>query len=364
MTSRKITIGMVVSAVFVLILVGGTVVSFRVNVPAALRDAPQDRTETQSVVPNRKFKVLHVMSFHTPWEWTESQFNGFKDSLSSLNVEYKIYEMDGKRRSSPEWLEQAGREAMQLIEEWKPDLVFTSDDAAQKYVTVPCLGREIPFVFCGVNANPEDYGYTRADNVAGVLEREHFVESLRLLKQIVPSVRKVAIITDTAPMWKRVIDRMKQSHDDLGEVEIVRYDVIESFEEYQRVVKGYEGKVDAIGFLGIFEFKGNDGKNVPYQTVCRWTAGNSNLPDFSYWVDRVDYGTLCAVTVSGFSQGQEAGKFALEILVNGQAPSSLPMAPTVKGEPVISLARARRLGLIPSSDILLTARVISKFQWE
>jgi ABC-type uncharacterized transport system substrate-binding protein len=116
--------------------------------------------------------------------------------------------------------------------------------------------------------------------------------------------------------------------------------------------------------LGISEFKDADDNNVPYQEVCRWTAENSKLPDFSFWVDRVDYGTLCAVTVSGYAQGQEAGKIARGILLDGRSPSSFPMLPTVRGEPIINLARARQFGLTPSSDVLLTAKVFTKYKWE
>ncbi len=351
------------------VLIGIVAVTFMVvrsetATPARTTAAPKPRPATSPPPAQRRtFKVLHIMSYHTPWEWTESQFKGFKEALRDLDVEYKVYEMDAKRRSSPEWLNQAGLEARKLIDEWKPDLVFTDDDAVQQYVTVHYLNSDTPFVFCAVNADPKDYGFDSAKNVAGVLEREHFAQSVRLLKQIVPTVSKMAVVSDNAGMWQRVINRMKASEEELGDVQVVSYDILDTFEDYKRVVKDYEGKVDALCFLGIFELKGPDGKNVPYQDVCRWTAENSHLPDISFWVDRVDYGTLCAVTVSGLSQGQEAGKIAREILLNGREPSSFPMLPTVKGEPVINLARARQLGPVPSSEVLLTARVFTGYKW-
>jgi hypothetical protein len=87
------------------------------------------------------------------------------------------------------------------------------------------------------------------------------------------------------------------------------------------------------------------GKNVPDADVLQWTAENSRLPDFRFWRDRPDHGTLCAVTVSGYAQGFAAGKLVRGILVEGKSPASYAMEPTVKGEPVISLARAKRLGI-------------------
>lgn len=361
-TVTKATIGI---AVVSLLASGVVLVRSSIGLPAVSSAAPrQDRAaDIGRPIPKARLKVLHVMSFHSPWEWTDSQFSGFKEALRDLDVDYKVYELDAKRRSSPEWLNQAGAEARRLIDEWKPDLVFADDDPAQTYVVTRYLNSSIPFVVCGVNADPQDYGYTAASNVSGVLEREHFVQSVRLLKQIVPAVHRIAIISDNAPMWQRVINRMKASESELGDVQVVGYDSVDTFKEYKELVKGYEGKVDALGFLGIFEFKGADGKNVPYQEVCRWTAENSNLPDFSFWVDRVDYGTLCAVTVSGLSQGQEAGKIARGILVDGRQASSFPMLPTSRGEPVLNLARATKLGLTPNSDVLLTTRVFTKYAW-
>ena len=98
--------------------------------------------------------------------------------------------------------------------------------------------------------------------------------------------------------------------------------------------------------------------------MLRWTADNSKLPDFSFWKDRISYGTLCTMTVSGYEQGQAAGRLARSILVEGKSPSSFPMVPTVKGEPVVSLARAKRIGILIKTRILLTAEVVQKFAWE
>jgi ABC-type uncharacterized transport system substrate-binding protein len=50
--------------------------------------------------------------------------------------------------------------------------------------------------------------------------------------------------------------------------------------------------------------------------------------------------------------------------VEGKSPSSYPVEPTVKGEPVINLARANKLGIKIKSSILLTADVVEEFEWE
>jgi hypothetical protein len=54
---------------------------------------------------------------------------------------------------------------------------------------------------------------------------------------------------------------------------------------------------------------------------------------------------------------------ARSILVDGVAPSEIPMAATVKGEPMVSIARAKDLGLKVPSSLLLNARVVTKYRW-
>jgi len=311
----------------------------------------------------KAYKILHIMSYHTPWRWTEWQLEGFKEGLG-VAAEYKVFEMDTKRNSSKEWAEGKGREAQALIDSWKPDLVYTTDDDAQEYVARHYVNTRLPIVFSGVNKHPRTYGFEGSRNVTGVVEHEHFVESVRLLQAVAPGVKRIAAVFDDAPMWGPVVERMRARNGELPGVEIVAWDTIRTYADYQRRIKEYPGKADAIALIGIFNLKDANGKNVPYQDVLKWTAENSRLPDFGYWVDRVHYGTLAAVTVSEREQGLAAGRLARAILVGGKRPSELPMQPTLKGTPVINLARANALGIKVKSGLLLSAEVIEKFEWE
>jgi ABC-type uncharacterized transport system substrate-binding protein len=312
----------------------------------------------------RKYRILHIMSYHSPWRWTDGQLHGFKFGMGGVAAEYRVFQMDTKRRSSPGEKEQAGREARKIIDSWKPDLVYVTDDDAQQYVTRYYVNKGIPFVFSGVNRAPSDYGFDGAANVTGVLETEHFVESVRLLKAIVPKVRRIAVLFDTDPMWTPIIARMRAGSRQFPDIDFVGWDRIVSFTAYRKKIRALQSRADAVALIGIFNFKDPSGKNVPYQDVLKWTAENSRLPDFSLWIDRVHYGTLCAVNVSEAEQGIAAGRIARAILVEGASPGSIPQKPTVKGVPVISIARAKKLGLKVKSGVLLSSEVVTDFQWE
>lgn len=322
------------------------------------------QSPTPTATPERAFRILHVMSYHTPWRWTDWQLAGFKEGLGDVPAEFQVFSLDTKRFSAPAEMEARGREARAIVERWKPDLIYTTDDDAQELVTRHYLNTPIKQVFSGVNKAPTVYGFDKADNVSGVVEHEHFAQSLRLLKKVVPDLKRLVVVLDDAPMWEPVVARIKAGMAEVPDVTIVAWDTIRTFEEYKARIKAYPEMADGIALIGIFNFKDARGKNVPYQDVLRWTAENSTLPDLGFWVDRVHHGTLVAVTVSEREQGLAAGRIARAILRDGKSPASLPMLPTTKGLPVISLARAKKLGLTIRSEQLLSSEVITRFEWD
>ena len=303
-------------------------------------------------------RILHIMSYHTPWKWTDDQFDGFQAALKGIHADYKIIQMDTKRHSREDWKRQISQEAKDVIQSWRPDLVFTGDDNAQRYVAADFVNSGIPFVFCAVNADPSEYGFVGSSNVTGVLERMHYTATLRLLKQLCPQVKKAVVLTDNGKMWPGMIERMKKQVASFPDIRIVRYETLDTFEQFKQTVLNCQDEVDALGLLGVFEFRDADNNNVPMEKVLLWLRDNNRLPDFSFWKDRVNKGTLCAVGVSGYAQGYEAGLLARQILLENRSPSSLPMKSTETGIALINLETARRLGIRPDAQTLLTADVV------
>lgn len=317
-----------------------------------------------SPFPARARRIVHVMSFDSPWRWTDGQLNGFKEGLGPLPVDFRIFQMDVKRYSSPEAKAERGRLARQLIDDWKPDLVYTSDDDALEHVTRHYLNQPLPFVFSGANKTLREHGLEGAINVTGVLEQEHFVESVKLLQSLVPGVRRLVAIGDKGAQWPPVIARMQAAMLRLPGINLVAVDQVATFDEFRKRVESYPEMADAVVYLGIFALAGPNGANLPYQEVQKWVCEHSRLPDISFWVDRVYYGVLASMTISEREQGRAAGRLARAILAEGKFPSALPIQPTLHGHPAINLARARLLGIKVRSSLLLSSEVVPYFQWE
>ena len=51
-------------------------------------------------------------------------------------------------------------------------------------------------------------------------------------------------------------------------------------------------------------------------------------------------------------------------LARAKLTASIQMKASIKGEPVVSLARAKKLGIKVKTSILLSAEVMQKFAWE
>jgi ABC-type uncharacterized transport system substrate-binding protein len=313
--------------------------------------------------PARAYKVLHVMSYRSDWQWNKDQLRGFTEGLAVPGTEIQVVELDAKRNDSVA-LAASARQADERVSRWKPDLIYTNDDIAQSAFAVRHLDTATPIVFSGVNEEPATYGFDRARNVTGVLEREHFRGTLNLLRELRPMARlRLAIVVDDDPTWVGVTARIRAELATRTDVQVLHWLQPRTLAEYQTRMTELQTQVDAVGLLGVFRFRLSGGGFADYEQVLRWTAEHSRLPDFSFWDTRVERGTLCAVTVDGVEQGRLAGQLARRILVDGEAPHRLPPQPSTRGRPMVSLARARALGLEVRADVLLNTVVLPRYAW-
>lgn len=317
-----------------------------------------------AVAANKPLRILHVMSYHQGWVWNVDQLQGFKDGMGDLDVEYKVVELDTKRASAPAAIAAKVEQAEAIIKNWQPDLLYTNDDNAQKYVAQNHVGTALPIVFSGVNRDPSEYNFLGAKNVTGVMEYEHVVPSINLLRSITKDVKRIAVIIDSDPTWKGVVARIRAELEHVPDIEVTDWILIRTLDEYKETIEVLQKRVDAIALLGIFNIKDESGEDVDYETILKWTAENSQLPDFSFWESRVDRGTLSAVAVSGYEQGYLAGEMARQILHDKVSPSAISVRPSDKGQPMLSLARAKDLGLEIDVQTLLDNTVKKRYVWD
>ena len=309
-------------------------------------------------------RILHVMSYHSGWVWNRDQLQGFKSALADQEIEYQIIELDTKRDNDEGRILKKINDAKNIISKWRPHLIYTNDDNAQQYLAKDYVNSDIPIVFSGVNRDPSEYGFIGSSNITGVIEQEHFKATLNLLNRLSPNIKKIAIVVDSDPTWKGVMSRIRNQLRDLPQITVIDWALIQTYSDYKEKILSYQGSVDAIALLGVFNFVNDNQQNENFESVLKWTQQNSTVPDFAFWQSRVELGTLCAVAVSGEELGFLAGDMARQILVDKVPPQQIPITSSKIGIPIVNMARARKLGLKVDTDILLSSKIITDFSWD
>jgi len=300
-------------------------------------------------------KVLVVHSYHKEYEWVAQITRGIKRSFEKSCVQLEQFYMDTKQRSDLNWKIEAGEAAHDVVRRWKPDVIIAVDDNAQEYFAKKLAGLDWPdVVFCGVNASPENYGYP-ANNVTGILERPNFVATLRMLKDILPSVRRIAVISDNSPTSAGAMEYMKNENVD---VEAVCWKTPDTFEEWKNAVLEVQDTADAIVTYMYHTVRADDAvRNMTPRDVMEWTVENSKIPVVGFFVFSIDDGALCGAVESGTEHGWEAGKIALEIL-KGKSAGDFPVQTAKRTQAMLNLEAARRLGITVGDQVLENTDII------
>jgi ABC-type uncharacterized transport system substrate-binding protein len=133
-------------------------------------------------------KCLYVSSYHKGYEWNDGIERGLEKGLQG-KCELSRFYMDTNRNTSPEFARRKAREARQLIEQMRPDVVIACDDPASLYLIMPHFrNAAVPFVFCGVNWTVKDYGYPYS-NVTGMIEIAPIKSLVKEIRGLLPTVR-------------------------------------------------------------------------------------------------------------------------------------------------------------------------------
>jgi ABC-type uncharacterized transport system substrate-binding protein len=299
-------------------------------------------------------KVLCVFSYHPEYSWVAEETRGVEEVFEGEAISVEKFYMDTKRRTDPEWKEKVASDAMKRIEESKPDLVMVFDDNACEFVARPYAGKDLPFVFCGMNREPEQYGFP-APNITGVVEREFFEQSVALLKQLAPHVKRIGILSDDSPTSQGPASRIREG---TLPVEVSEVYATNDFGAWKSKVKEFQTSVDAIGLFGYHTLKeGRGGQHVPSVDVLKWTLKSSHLPEFAILDFTVRDGALCGIAQSGYNQGKTAAGLAIKIL-SGVSPSDIPIETPRKGLPILNQARAEKLHITIPRQVTEEAEIV------
>ena len=302
-------------------------------------------------------KLLVVHSYHLGYAWVDAINQGLDSSLEGCGATIENFYMDTKRNTSEEWKTEVTGLVKQKLADFEPDVVITVDDAAQALFAKDYAGQDgaPQFVFCGVNAEPEEYGYPAA-NVTGILERFPVGQSSDFLLSLIDNINTMAIIADDGITSTTSLDYIRTL--DLP-VQVVSYDQPSTFDEWKSAVILAQSSADAIAIIMYHTVKSeSDGMSMDPQEVMAWTIANITKPTIGVLAFAVEDGVFCGMVESGEEHGQEAGAIAKQMLLEGKTAEDFPMKTAEKYTSMLNLNTAEALGISIPNDILETIDVL------
>lgn len=264
-------------------------------------------------------RCLLVMSYHQGYEWNDGIERGATSVLEN-KCETKLFYMDTKRNKTRAFAEKKALEARALIESFKPDVVIASDDNASLYLVKPYYkDADLPFVFCGLNWTTEPYGYPYR-NATGMVEVSPVRPLIGVIKQTVKEPRDGTFLVEDTYTAHKNFDRIKQIYADNGLH--LKGIFVKTMKEWEQQYKDAQ-KSD---FLVLGGNAGIDDWNThrAYQIVFNHTH--------IFSVTAIDWMTSFAM-VSMTKIPEEQGEWAADValaIINGAAPSSIPIVPNRK----------------------------------
>jgi len=211
-------------------------------------------------------------------------------------------------------------------------------------------------LFCGVNAEPEKYGYPAA-NVSGILERINIYESLTFVQQLAPSIQTFGYMAKDSETGQANLRQFQAQADGLP-AKFTGFKLPQTLEETLTAAEELKGTCDALfveTFQGILDAQGNAHTDTDVLPLITKIFGK---PTISPFADNVKYGVLCAVVRTGQEQGRTSAEMLQKVLA-GTPLADLPITQNQFGRRIINVDTMKALGIKPNPKTIRSAELVT-----
>ncbi|AVR97180.1 ABC transporter substrate-binding protein [Pseudoduganella armeniaca] len=288
--------------------------------------------------------ILH--SYDTGYAWVRDINVGINRVLKQPYL-YRTqwYYMDTKRHPFEEHNLRAGSAARHAIDRVRPDILIAIDDDAQRFAARYYIGDpHMKIVFAGVNGTARDYGYDRARNVTGILERlplDALLEALASARAGPAGVplRRVAVLGERSVSVSG--DMAQIARYDWHPLTIDTIVQVATWPEWQHSVLSLGARNDALllaGYRGLARSP-HDRTLVPPAEVAAWTEAHSPVPVIALNAFHIEDGGMLAIGTSPYELGEVAARLALDLALEQVPVASRPI--TESHQFIVSMSGAR-----------------------
>ncbi|MBF0338681.1 MAG: hypothetical protein HQL05_12730 [Nitrospirae bacterium] len=288
-----------------------------------------------------KPRLLILHSYDTNYSWVRDVNTGINRVIKNKSHYFvRWHYLDTKRHPWPAYKANAGLIARKMIDKWQPDVIIASDDDAQAYVTKHYINDpKIKIVFTGVNNDLKTYGFDKANNVTGVLERlplTALTDGLLTFthrhsnRDVNRNPLKVFFVGDKSETV--VGDERWFRNFNWSPIVVVGTKLVDSLPDWQKAVREASRSADYIitsNYRKVSRTPGSSELVTPKELITA-TVKESTIPVIGTNAFFAEDGGMLAIATSPFEQGEVAAKMAVEILDNKKIPKDIPVVNSSK----------------------------------
>jgi PAS domain S-box-containing protein len=275
---------------------------------------------------NAPKSILILHSYHPTLSWTDSVAKGMQDALTVMkdSVQTHVEYMDMRRNIGPEYRRKMQDLLFDKLAHKRFDLVLLSDNDALDFLLGhrARMAPEAPVIFCGIN-NFIESTVAGNKNITGVAEEVSLHETLDAALKLHPGTKEIVVIGRTAFPADRAnrdafVSLLRTKKYD---VEYTFWDDFTANRLRSSLPSLQKGSVVFINGLTSDE----TGRQWLYDETTRLIRESSKVPLYSLWDVYLGHGIVGGKLVSGYLQGNLAGKLAVRVL-SGDDPNKIPVA--------------------------------------
>ncbi len=270
-----------------------------------------------------KPRIMILQSYSPDFAWSKDIDVGIDRILKGKPVLIRRYYLDTKRNPERDYMVRAGAAAIFNIRKWKPDVLIAVDDDAQEYVAKYFINEpNMSIVFNGVNGTAEQYGYDKAENVTGVLERVPFQAVQEVFEDINPKGHFIHICdnSDTSRYIQEELETFNWSP-----LNLIATKRCPTFADWQKVVIKANQEADFLLITHYHTIKDAMGNTMKPKDVIDWTRAHTTIPLIGCWDFFVADGGALSISVSPYEQGELSAKMAIDIIEHHRRAKDIPI---------------------------------------
>lgn len=284
-----------------------------------------------------KPRVLVLHSYDPDYIWTRDITVGLMRTFGSKPYTLRWHYMDTKRHPDDAFKQRAGVFARRIIDDWNPTVVIAIDDDAQRYAAKEYVNHPtIKIVFAGINGEIAPYGYDKASNVTGILERKQWQAVKNLIEESVrprvPADRpvRIAYVGDSSGSVKEDTHFLEAF--DWKPFILHRSKLVKTYDEWKAEVRRANTEADVLittNYRRIQVSADNPKNLVKPEELVKWTEDSTTrIPIIGTNGFFVEDGGMIALATSPFEQGRVAAEMTIRILDDKVAPKAIPVQST------------------------------------